>query len=68
MPVRTERPIGARALEAALDCGAVEVQYQPIVVFPERRVVGFEALARIRDADGTLVPPHLFVPVAESSA
>ena len=41
----------------ALARDALEVHYQPIVVLPAREVVGFEALARIRDVDGTLARP-----------
>jgi diguanylate cyclase (GGDEF)-like protein len=57
----------APAIAAALARGALEVHYQPIVVLPSRQVIGFEALARLRDLDGTLVPPADFIPVAEES-
>jgi diguanylate cyclase (GGDEF)-like protein len=55
------------AVAAALARGALEVHYQPIVVLPSRQVIGFEALARLRDVDGTLVWPIDFIPAAEES-
>ncbi len=57
----------ARAIAAAMARGALEIHYQPIVMLPSRQVLGFEALVRLRDLDGTLVPPADFIPVAEES-
>ncbi len=57
--------IGPDALSDALDAGGLEVHYQPIVVLPSRQVIGFEALARLRDSAGTLLPPASFIPAAE---
>ncbi|MCW2566369.1 MAG: diguanylate cyclase [Mycobacterium sp.] len=54
-----------QALRAAVESGAVEVAYQPIVSLGTGRVVGAEALARWRDPDGTVVPPTTFIPLAE---
>ncbi len=45
-----------------LDAGALEVWYQPILDSRTRKVVGVEALARLRDTDGTLWPPAKFLP------
>ncbi|MBU2839260.1 EAL domain-containing protein [Acidithiobacillus thiooxidans] len=45
-----------------LDAGALEVWYQPILDGRTRRVVGLEALARLRDTDGALWPPAKFLP------
>ena len=45
-----------------LDAKALEVWYQPIMDSQTRRVVGVEALARLRDTDGTLWPPAKFLP------
>jgi diguanylate cyclase (GGDEF)-like protein/PAS domain S-box-containing protein len=54
-------------LRQALDNGNVVVHYQPIVALATSRVVATEALARIRDDQGELVPPDQFIPVAEDS-
>jgi diguanylate cyclase (GGDEF)-like protein len=58
--------MAAAEVAAALAREALEVHYQPIVVLPGRQVIGFEALARIRAVDGTLVAPGDFIPAAES--
>jgi diguanylate cyclase (GGDEF)-like protein len=57
----------APEVAAALVRGALEVHYQPVVMLPGRQVIGFEALARLRDAEGALVSPCDFIPVAEES-
>jgi len=41
------------------------VHYQPIVELADGHVHGAEALVRLRGADGRLVPPVDFIPVAE---
>ncbi len=41
--------------------------YQPIFDLPEHRVVGVEALLRWRHPERGVVPPALFVPLAEAS-
>jgi EAL domain-containing protein (putative c-di-GMP-specific phosphodiesterase class I) len=42
-----------------------ELHYQPLFEMPGRRLIGFEALVRLRAEDGTLIPPLTFIPVAE---
>ncbi len=54
-------------LDAAIQNDAIEVFYQPIYSTRERRITSAEALVRIRDGDGKLVPPGLFIPIAESN-
>lgn len=56
-----------RALEHALELNEVEIFLQPIVESAGRKPVGAEVLSRIRDAEGRIVPPSLFVPVAEKN-
>lgn len=56
-----------RAMEAALKNNAVEVYLQPLVDSHTRKVVAAEALARIRDEEGNLIPPMAFIPIAEKS-
>lgn len=54
-------------LQDALDGDGIEVHYQPIWHLAERRLIGVEALARLRAPDGGLIPPDLFVPAAEAA-
>lgn len=56
-----------KALNYALDHDGVEVFLQPIVDAKTGNLVGAEALSRIRDADGNLIPPDLFIPIAEQN-
>ncbi|EXI70728.1 MAG: Bacteriophytochrome cph2 [Candidatus Accumulibacter sp. SK-11] len=41
--------------------------YQPQIDLGSNRVVGVEALLRWRLADGTMIPPATFIPIAEQS-
>jgi predicted signal transduction protein with EAL and GGDEF domain len=43
-----------------------ELHYQPLFEISERRLLGFEALIRLTAEDGTLIPPLVFISVAES--
>ena len=54
-----------RTLEGVLERNEVEVFLQPIVQSDSRKLVGAEALARIRDESGCIVSPMLFIPIAE---
>jgi diguanylate cyclase (GGDEF)-like protein len=56
-----------RLRQAVLKGEEFEVHYQPIVDLDTGRLSGFEALVRMRDADGTLVPPSAFIPLAEET-
>ncbi|MEA2295111.1 MAG: hypothetical protein QOE86_2750 [Solirubrobacteraceae bacterium] len=56
-----------RGLSAAGDGGGLQVAYQPIVRASDGRLHGFEALARWRDADGRVLRPDQFIPVAEET-
>lgn len=51
----------------ALDEDRVEVFYQPIYSTRQKRFVSAEALVRIRNTDGTIIPPGKFIPVAEET-
>ena len=42
-----------------------ELHYQPLFEISERRLIGFEALIRLPAEDGKLIPPLVFIPVAE---
>jgi cyclic-di-GMP phosphodiesterase TipF (flagellum assembly factor) len=61
-PVRD--PARDAALIAAFDAAGLEVHLQPIVSLPQRKVVSYEAMARLRLAGETLMP-EAFVPVLE---
>ncbi len=54
-----------KALEYAVDNDRVEVFLQPLLNAATRQVVGAEALSRIRDIDGKIIPPGEFIPIAE---
>jgi len=54
-------------MRRALEQGDFMVWYQPIYRFSERRIIGAEALLRWRGADGRLISPEHFIPVAEDS-
>lgn len=54
-------------LEEAMKEDRIEVFYQPIYSTKEKRFVSAEALVRMRDRDGKLVPPGAFISVAESN-
>ncbi len=54
-------------LRRALDRGELLAYYQPIIDLGSRRLLGFEALARWRHPERGLVPPDVFIPVAEET-
>ena len=56
-----------RWLDKALEDDAVEVFLQPIAESRTNQTVAAEALARIRDGNGKLISPGLFIPVAEKN-
>jgi diguanylate cyclase (GGDEF)-like protein len=56
-----------RALRRAIDKGELFVEYQPSFDLRTLRPVSFEALVRWRTAEGSLIPPSRFIPVAEQS-
>jgi diguanylate cyclase (GGDEF)-like protein len=52
-------------LRRALTEAEFELHYQPQLNLASGRVTGFEALLRWRHADGRLIPPGDFIPLAE---
>lgn len=65
---RIDQQIAARrALEKAMEEDTVEVFLQPLVDSGTGRVIAAEALARIRDGQGGLISPAMFIPIAEKS-
>ncbi len=55
----------AASAQHLLGIGALEVWYQPILDYKRHRIVGVEALARLRDSDGQLLNPAQFLPALE---
>ena len=52
-------------LHKALDRAQLSLHYQPIIALRTGEVAGYEALIRWRHPDRGLVPPDLFLPIAE---
>jgi diguanylate cyclase (GGDEF)-like protein/PAS domain S-box-containing protein len=57
----------AQELRQALYSGEISMHYQPIVDLTTTEVVGFEALMRWHHPEHGLVPPTMFIPLAEES-
>lgn len=55
------------ALRDAVEAGQISVELQPQIDLRTQRVTGVEALARWRKADGKMVPPLSFIPLAEAT-
>ncbi len=53
-------------LAAAINNGAIQTCFQPLVDARTRRAIGFEALARWHDPELGQVPPATFIPMAEN--
>jgi diguanylate cyclase (GGDEF)-like protein len=67
MRERIERRVGLeRDLRQTITDGKLGVAFQPIVTWPEQRVIGLEALARWT-RDGETISPPEFIDVAEES-
>lgn len=64
--MKTEEDMEVMLREALTD-DRIEVFYQPIYSTKEQKFVSAEALVRMRDKAGALVPPSDFIPVAESN-
>ncbi|TIO74882.1 MAG: EAL domain-containing protein [Mesorhizobium sp.] len=54
-----------RSLRTALERGELYLEYQPLVR-PPSSVVGFEALLRWRHPEVGIIPPSVFIPIAEA--
>jgi len=57
----------AQDLSDAIDRQQLELFYQPLIAFADRRVVGFEALIRWRHPTLGLISPAEFIPLAEKT-
>ncbi|MBP1858898.1 EAL domain-containing protein [Rhizobium herbae] len=54
-------------LDTALSGGRIQPYFQPIFDLEDRKLLGFEMLARWIKPDGSMIPPLAFIPLAESS-
>ena len=57
----------SKILSDAMKENRVEVFFQPIYSCTEKKFTSAEALVRIRDKDGSYIPPGIFIPVAEQT-
>jgi diguanylate cyclase (GGDEF)-like protein len=61
---RLRQQLEDRLRQAAGD-GDFEMHFQPLYEAMTGKLRGFEALLRLRAADGSLIPPSVFIPLAE---
>ncbi len=61
-----ERKIKQIILEA-MDSDRIEVFYQPIFSTEKQQFTSAEALVRIRGEDGSIIPPDMFISIAEQN-
>ena len=54
-------------MERALEANEFVPYYQPVVDLRSGAIVGAEVLMRWRKRDGTVIPPAVFIPLAEST-
>ena len=62
-----EISVDLEQVRTALGNGGVFAHFQPQAEFSNGKIVGVEALARLRLDDGRLVPPAVFIPIIESA-
>lgn len=53
--------------EQALENKEILVYMQPKIEANTGKLVGMEALARLKDQDGTIIPPSVFIPILEKT-
>ncbi len=54
-------------LRAALNSDQIFLQFQPIIDFCTQSITGFEALVRWKHPTEGLIPPSIFIPIAEET-
>lgn len=62
-----ERENIEKMILSAIEEDRIEVFYQPIYSTKKKKFVSAEALVRIREKDGKIVPPGVFIPIAEAT-
>ena len=63
----TEEVSRMRLVAQAFEADRIELHLQPVVSLPQLKIRFYEALARLRLADGTLLGPADFLPILEAS-
>ncbi len=64
---KRERDVMLATIIKAMEDDRVEVFFQPIYSTHTKKFVSAEALVRIRREDGSIIPPGLFIPIAEET-
>lgn len=64
---KRERDAMLGTIVTAMEEDRVEVFFQPIYSTHTKKFVSAEALVRIRREDGSIIPPGLFIPIAEET-
>lgn len=64
---KRERDEMLEEIVQALKEDRVEVFFQPIYSTAQKKFAAAEALARIRRTDGSIIPPGMFIPIAEET-
>ncbi len=64
---KRERDAMLGTILQAMEEDRVEVFFQPIYATATKKFVSAEALVRIRREDGSIIPPGLFIPIAEET-
>ncbi len=68
MAMRYEQQYLLRAkIQRGIENKEFRVHFQPVVSACNHKIIGFEALARWPQPDGSFVPPGAFIPVAEQT-
>jgi len=62
-----QRFVMEQKIAEALEDDRVEVHLQPVYCPKEKQYTSAEAVVRIREKDGSLISPAMFIPVAENS-
>lgn len=57
----------SQLLDVAVSRQLVSIKYQPIYDLESGQLIGHEALMRLRDFDGSMISPLVFIPVAEQT-
>ena len=65
--IMLQRHLQEQQLREAINNNRLEVYYQPKNALASECIIGAEALVRIRNLDGSLMPPADFIPLAEET-